>query len=271
MHLFKASKTQKVLQTLSVTCALVIGVTTQAAPLRLCYEDVDQPPWTYGDGHGLAMDLLRKVANSLGEEFVFSGKPWKRCIEEVRAGIVDGVVGAADVPERHDFVEYPRDTNGKVDTNAMLWHDHFYLFATTESKVEWDGVRFLNLTGSIATQRGYSVVYWLKQQGVPYAAESKDADELLRLLTSNLASAVIIQGPVAVKMATNDSRFKGKVRTLAKPYRSEALYLIVNKQSYAKASDRINAIWQAITKHRQSAEYQASEAKALNKFMNSPD
>ncbi|MGQ5524706.1 substrate-binding periplasmic protein [Chitinimonas sp. PSY-7] len=271
MHLSNISSHRVLLRAITLSCFLWIGTLVQANPLRLCYEDVDQPPWTFGDGHGLAFDLLHKVETELSEQFTYSGKPWKRCIEEVKAGIVDGVIGAADVPERQVFVEYPRSANGQVDPGSMLWRDHFYLFAATESKVEWDGVRFQNLNGSIATQRGYSVIYWLNKLGIPVTAESKDADELLRILVTNLAGAVIIQGPVAVKMANNDLRFRGKVRTLAKPFRSEALYLIINKQAYAKSPARINAIWQSIAKNRQSTEYQATEAKALDKFMHSPD
>ncbi|WP_158229053.1 substrate-binding periplasmic protein [Chitinimonas sp. BJB300] len=250
---------------------LLLGVllftTVQAAQLRICYEDIDQPPWTYLDGQGVTLDLLRKVANELGEEFQFFIKPWKRCLGEVKLGIVDAVVGAVELPERRVYSEYPKDANGKTNPSASLWHDDFNIFVLEQSTVEWDGQQFHQLNGQIAAQAGYSSVTWLKDQGLPVTSESKSAEEVLRLINIGVAEAGVIQGAEAVKLVQTDLRFKGKIRVLARPYRSEPLYFIVSKLSYAKAPARFDAIWQSIARQRQSPEYRAAETKARKAFL----
>ncbi|MGQ5524705.1 substrate-binding periplasmic protein [Chitinimonas sp. PSY-7] len=244
----------------------VLITSVQAAPVRICYEDVDQPPWTYLNGQGIALDLLRKVATELKEEFQFQVKPWKRCLGEAKQGVVDAVIGAVELPERHVYSEYPKDAKGKTDANSRLWQESFNIFVLEQSKVEWDGNAFHNLNGQVAAQAGYSVVNWLKDQNLPVTSESKSAEEVLRLVNMGIAEAGIIQGPIAVKLTQTDLRFRNKIRVLPRPYRTEPLYLIVSKISYAKSPERYNNIWRAIARQHQSAEYRAYEAKIMEAF-----
>ena len=79
-----------------------------AAPaLHFCFEDVDQRPWSTPTGTGLNFDLLKRVEGMLGEHFIIAPKPWKRCLEEVRRGTIDGAIGAGDSPERRQFAVFP--------------------------------------------------------------------------------------------------------------------------------------------------------------------
>ena len=42
-----------------------VPLATGASPLRFCFEDASQAPWTEPDGSGLALDLLRTAAARL--------------------------------------------------------------------------------------------------------------------------------------------------------------------------------------------------------------
>lgn len=63
---------------LCVMLMLLVSMHSHAAkepPLRLCFEDVDQRPWSTPGGKGLNFELLKRVQTHLNEQFIFSPKP----------------------------------------------------------------------------------------------------------------------------------------------------------------------------------------------------
>lgn len=244
----------------------LISLSTHAAPLRFCFEDTAQVPWTTPDGSGLNFDLLKRVEAATGEKFQFVQLPWKRCIAYVATGEMDGVIGAVNSPEREHFAVIPRDAQGRERVSAALYTDHFRVYTRSNSSIKWDGKSFSNLKGSVAAQAGFVVVQQLRQLGVTVDDSSKSAENGLRLLLLNGVDAAVLQGEQALLLQRNDKRFRDQTRVLSIPFMSSALHLMVARPSYQQQPQRIEAIWNAIEKERASAEYQAHEKDVIGKL-----
>lgn len=236
-----------------------------AAPLRFCYEDTQQQPWTYPDATGLVFDLLKLAEQTSHEKFEYVALPWKRCIAYVTKGTMDGVVGAVPSPERELFARIPRDKHGKERLEARLYFDHFHIYVRKNSNLQWNGKKFTSLKGVVAAQSGFVVVGLLRAMGVQVDDGIKSAEDGLRLLLSGAIDAAVLQGDQAQLLLKNDPRFQNQIKVMPKPFVSKPLYLMVAKTTYEAQTKRIEAIWHAIQEARATPAYQALEKDTLAK------
>ena len=244
--------------------ALSLPAWAGAAPLVLCYEDVAQRPWSTPGAIGLNFELLRRVEKQLGEQFVFAAKPWRRCLEEMRLGAVDGVIGAADGVERRRDGVFPTLPDGRADPSRALFEDTINVFLRQGGAASWDGAHLLSPNSEVAVQSGYLVASQLRQQGLRPRELVKSAEDGLRLLTSGPFDAAVLQGLEAETLARNDPRFQGKVVQALPPYAQREFHLLFGRISYGREPQRIDAVWRGIASVRQSAEYRQllTEARA---------
>lgn len=249
----------RVLACLLVGTMIVTGAARAAAPLTLCYEDVEQGPWTYPDGTGLNFDLLHRVEALTGEHFVFVSRPWKRCMEEVRTGHVDGVVGPADTPERRRYGSFPLLPNGTSDPQAALYDDTVHVFLRRAGAARWDGQTLSSPHGPVIVQRGYLAAELLAARGVD-VYPVKSADEGLRMLAAGMADAAVLQGASARERARDNAWFARTIALDPRPYHVFTFHLMFARASAAATAARTRTIWAAIAQVRAGAEYRALEA-----------
>ena len=235
-------------------------------PLKLCYEDVPLDYWTRPNGTGLALDLMRKVEAHLGEHFTYTSMPWKRCLEEVRIGAMDAVIGAADAPERHDYAVYPIGPDGAVDARSALWIDAFNVFYRADSKVSWDGKDLVVPGGVVLAQRSYVIVGVLQRKGFKVAEATKSVEESLRYLAEGSIEAAVLQGAEASWLSANDARFRDTIREGGTPYAVMPMYLLSARIAYDRDPKRMQAIWGEIRAVRASAEYRKLEETAAHNY-----
>jgi polar amino acid transport system substrate-binding protein len=250
-------------------CLLQISLTAHASPtipLRFCFEDTEQQPWTMPNQTGLNFDLLKRVEALTGEQFVYQALPWKRCIAYVASGEIDGVLGAAQSAERRQFAAFPQDEKGQERSGASLYTDDFLVYLRSDSKVTWDGHQFKNVNGAIAAQAGFVVAGQLQKLGYQVNERSKTAENGLRLVLIKEVDAAVLQGPQALQLQRKDPRFNTSINVLPQPFSRLHLHLMIAKPSYAKDPKRIEAIWQAIEKVRASSAYQTHEKEVLSKL-----
>lgn len=244
-------------------CILACHV-AYAAPLRLCYEDVPQRPWTLPDGSGLNFELLKRVEAQLGERFQFIAEPWRRCLEEVRTGVMDAVFAAADSPERRVYSVVPTLANGQPDKTFAMYEDKFNVYLRTGSGANWDGQVLRTPNNIVLTQSGYIVARLLRERGFHVDESVKSAEDGLRLLANGSYDAAVLQGPEAVTLIKSDPRFRTAVTQAPSPYEMLPLFLMVSRHTYARDAQRIQKIWLAIKTTRTSSEYQKLEAEAIS-------
>lgn len=233
-----------------------------AAPLKFCFEDVPQTPWTQPDGTGLNFVLLKRVENRLGEQFEFKSLPWKRCLAYVASGEMDGVVAAAYSAQRAVWGVVPLLPNGEERSAARLYYDEFHVYVRSGSPVKWDGKAFANLNGSVAIQAGFVVAERLGKMGVELDQSGKSAEHGLRLLMNGSASVAVLQASQANFLIHGDPRFRGHVEVLPVPFAQVPLHLLMSRKSWQREQKRIEALWDALAIERESADYQKQE-KAL--------
>ena len=257
-------------KSLCVLLALVTGMAAHAAkgpPLRLCYEDVDQRPWSTPRGTGLNFELLKKVEILLNEQFTYAPKPWKRCLSELQLGQVDAVIGAADSVNRRVWSRIPQLPDGREDPSRAMFEDTALVFLRVGGKASWDGHELVAPGKAVVVQSGYLVAQRLREKGYDPHETVKSAADALRILAAGGFDVAILQGLEASKVAREDARFKGRVREVAPPFATVNLHLMVAKGAYERDPQRIEAIWEAIGTVRQSREYrQLEEAAGVKHF-----
>jgi polar amino acid transport system substrate-binding protein len=240
----------------TLVCWFGLAASASAAPLRLCYEDVPQPPWTMPDGTGLNLTLLKLVEHAAGEQFQLFVKPWKRCIEELKGGQMDALVGAADTPERRAFLVPPVLADGRANPDAALNQDQVYVFLRVGGKATWNGKDLVTPHNEVVAQRGYMVADVLRQRGYTVIDAVKSAEDGLRMLAAGAADAAVLEGLAAHSLARNDARFKGKVTEARPPYMVMSAYLSFSRLAYQREPSRIEAIWSALSTVRSNPDYQ---------------
>lgn len=252
-------------KSLCALLALLTGMAAHAAkapPLRLCFEDVDQRPWSTPKGKGLNFELLKRVEIHLNEQFIYYPKPWKRCLSELKLGQVDAVVGAADSIDRRAWSRIPQLPDGREDPARALFEDTALVFLRHGGSARWDGHELVAPGKVVVVQSGYLVAQQLRERGyIPYDSV-KSAADALRMLTTGSFDVAVLQGFEASRLAQQDARFKGKIQQAEIPYTTVNLHLMLSRPAYQRDPQRVEAIWQAIGAVRQTKEYRQLEAMA---------
>lgn len=250
---------------LTALLAMTLAAPLSAAPLRFCYEDAPFAPWTMPNGTGLNIDLLKRVEKQLGEQFVFVARPWKRCLEETRAGLIDGVIGTADGPDRRAIGVFPTDAQGQLQTEQALFQDRANVFLLAGSLATWNGLELHNPREIVIAQRGYRVADLLRERGSKVLDNVKVAEEAFRAMLAGVADVAVLQGSDAQLLAHHDPRFADKILEARQPFVVFHFYLMIGKKSFEADPKRIQAIWQGIAQVRQSVDYRKVEAAELLK------
>jgi polar amino acid transport system substrate-binding protein len=242
--------------------ALLAAAGASGSPLRMCYDDVPQAPWTMPDETGLNIELLKRVEKHLGEQFVFAAKPWKRCLEEARNGVIDGIVGGADSVDRREYAVLPLQADGQGDPEQALYSDHYLVFIRKGSGASWNGRQFLNLKGDVVAQRGYIVVDELRQRGHRVRDSIKSPEEGLRMLMVGSADAVVVLGVEAEEKLAANPQYQARIEQAKMVYSSVPLYLLISRKTYEADPHRINRVWQGIRTVRGTPSYRKLEDAA---------
>lgn len=245
--------------------ATLAAIQAQAwcAPLNFCYEDIPQAPWTMPDGSGLNIELLKRAARLAGEQVNFIARPWRRCEEETRAGIMDAMVGPSDNPRRRVFSVPPRKADGMQDPERAMYHDHVDVYLRVDSGASWDGKTLVNPRKLVVAQRGYYTVDMLQQRGQKVIDTPKSAEEGLRLLAAGSADVAVLMGREAENLLKGDPRYQGRVVLARQPFANFDFHLMAGRKSYDKDPGRFEALWNAIAKVRATADYQRLEQSML--------
>lgn len=266
MSRFALPRRRAVARQASMLTLLALGAGSAAAaspkPLALCYEDVVQRPWSMPSASGLNFELLKRVEKQLGEQFIFTPKPWRRCMEELRIGTVDGVIAAADARNRRSFAMYPTLPDGSADPARALYTESAYVFLRAAGQGAWDGQHLTAPNKDVAVQAGYLVGTLLRERGYHTRELVKSADDGLRLLVSGMFDVAVLSGYEAGALVRNDSRFQGVVQQAPLPYAVFGLHLAINRPLYLRDPQRFETLWRTIATVRASPEYRQLLAEA---------
>jgi polar amino acid transport system substrate-binding protein len=249
---------------LSLVLALLPAAARSAEPrpgavLHLCYED--QLEWSWirpAKGADSGYILLELVRAQLGRSIDYVGLPWKRCLEQVQDGSMDGAVGASFLADRQAIGVYPTDAEGKPDPNRRLTFNGYHLFVPRDSTLSWDGQHFANLTGPIATILGYSIAEQLKASGAEVYQTSAGNDQtlsLFRLVLGGHAAAAAMIDAGGDTVLQNHPEIASQLVKYPVPLVQKPYYLMFSHQFYDANRPAAEQIWAGLAQLRDSTEY----------------
>lgn len=159
MHTF-----HRLLTVLALAGTAFAAQAADPASVRLCHEQEESYPWILKDRPGLNIVHLKAVSQKVGIPFEFVAAPWKRCLEDMKNGTVDGVFKATFKADRLELGTYPM-AGGKADDSKALMTESYSLYRVKGGTASWDGTK-LAVAGPVGVQPGYSIVDVIKGLGV---------------------------------------------------------------------------------------------------------
>ena len=234
-------------------CWLLSALTAPVLSMTLCVSDRPAAPLTFPDHDGQSQYLVRTAARAAGSEAVFLVQPWKRCVEAVRMGRVDGVLGVQSFQSYKDFMRFPVK-KGLPDRAYSLGVDTWVFVTRADLAVSWDGKTLLGVASSVSYPSGVNVVRGaLDSLGISNSDTAKTALQLMQMLRAGRFQAVVIRESDAQGFLAQQE-FK-TLRILAPAFLLSDAYLAFGND-YADANPAlVAATWEAIRRVRASREW----------------
>jgi polar amino acid transport system substrate-binding protein len=183
------------------------GAARAADAIRIAFEDKEQPPYYMGEGTaidwakpGISVAIVKKAAEDLGFSADFKRQPWKRCLDDLKAGNVDAIFNSSFQKERQEYGVYPG--GGTANSAQRITTIAYSLYRKKGNPVSWDGKAFTNLDGPIGAVAGYSIVGDLKKMSVA-VEEANSTDVNLKKLLAGRIPGVAAQDVTADQFLTH--------------------------------------------------------------------
>ncbi len=228
-----------------------------AGALTLCVDDQAHAPGSFPNKDGTMQVLIRMAAAQTEMTVTFKPLPWKACLDAVRSDTLNGAVGPSLTEATRELAVFPMNKD-KADATRSLAATRALVFRLKGSTASWDGTRFSDVKLPVLAPSGYNfMTEKLKALKVPF-------DDQTKLLGRNFSKLIAGQGSLVIgfelegqkKIAESD--FAGKIEALPEPFTETHSYLAISKQTYAKDTQQIENLWNAIGKIKKSPEFRAA-------------
>jgi polar amino acid transport system substrate-binding protein len=222
----------------------------------VAYEDKVQFPYYMGESSkvlsqnpGAAVELIQLIESKVpGVKVVLKRYPWKRCLNELEKGTVDGAFNASFKEARLKFGAYPWVAD-HVDPDRRLTTIAYYFYKKKGTEFSWDGKNVSGANSSVGAPAGYSIVGDLKKMGLK-VSESSSSETNLKKLTSGRVSAVALQEVTGDYYINKDSKFS-TIEKVEPPLKTKPYYLMISHQFKNKHPDLAKKIWSAVAELRE--------------------
>lgn len=231
---------------------------SQSAPAqeatKLCYDDADNFPWLVKNGPGLSNKLIDLASTKSGVKVEQLPYPWKRCLHNIAIGLVAGGFSASYSDERAAFAVYPTTPDGKPDYARRIKSDGYSLYRLKGTAARWDGKQFVDLTGPIGSQLGYSSSAELRKHGVSVTESGDLPDKAMKHLIVGdlqLLALMTFEGDEQL----GDPNVAARVEKVASPFVEKPYFVIFNKAFYAANKSLVESFWAGLAAARDSPEF----------------
>lgn len=246
---------------LVIVFVILVGQASSADPpkvLHMAYEEAPVPPWTYPDGTGLNVEMMKIVGQKLGFTVEWKAFPWKRCLEMLKENQTDAVPGASFKEERKEIGKYPLTNKGELDNSRCMMVDGYSIYRLKGNDLDFDGKTFINLKGQIGAQRGYSVVETMKNMGITVDEGAKDTATLIMKLEQGRIQGAVAQALRTSLFLKSNPELAAKIEKTANPFTPDKpFFLMLSKAFCQKYPEFSEKIWDTVKEVRDSKEYLA--------------
>lgn len=240
---------------------LITAGATSAAPVKLCFDDVDSKPWSTPARTGLNFVMLDLVSKQTGAEFSFTSLPWKRCLEAVGAGKQDGAIAVSFTSARQQLGVFPKRNDTMPDPARRMFSESYTLYKQRPSALSWDGHAFRNLTGPIGVQFGYSIRDFVVQHGATVDDRDKEPMLLFRKLMGGSVAGIAMLTREG-ELFRQDPRFTQQVTAVTPPLLIKDYFLFLSKPFVSSNPDLAERLWDSVAAVRKSDVYRKAAAAA---------
>lgn len=231
------------------TLAILLESSSLASETRAFSACIDERPWvpfTSPDARnpGQMQVIVDAVARELRYSVQVVVLPWRRCLESVRSGKIDALIGAGDVPYTRELAEFPRIGN-VTDTGRSLGKARIMLVKRQSSTVGWDGSRFIDLKRPVGVSMGTQIMLTTVKDAGAVADDGgkTDLQNIRKLLESRVDLMAAYEFDLKELLAKG---FLNKVEVLPVPLNEANYYLAFSKVYYARNAEAVEAIWNKI-------------------------
>lgn len=226
----------------------------------LCFEDTDVLPWRTRQKTGLNFTLLNAVAERMSLDFHYQGRPWRRCLDALRSGRVDGSFGMSYTPERAAFIVYP--AGNPTDVDKRMFDGGYVLVRRRGTDVAYDGTQIRGLDGPVGTEPATSITQDLRRRGYDVDDEAPSPRALLRKLASGrIGAAAVGTDQMNQQWQTGEAWLDG-LEVLPVPLVDKPYFLVFSQAFVTSHPQLAERIWDSIAEVRDSEAYQRSLAQA---------
>ncbi len=230
----------------------MIGVARAQEPqpaltLKLCTADVAFPPLTAPDGSGALQVALRRLADELSIRVDNLIAPRRRCVQELRDGLVDAMFSAYS-EERAGIMRFPMQGN-QPDAARSMAEQILRVYRRKGEPVDWDSMRFHALgPGAVGVMRGFEYGHALAVLGVPVDDGATSGEQLLRKLVAGRLAVAIMNPADADALAQR--LFPGRIEAMLEPFHVYPVYLAIRQGFYTGHAAAVERLWLAIGRAR---------------------
>ena len=189
----------------------------------------------------------------------FISLPWQRCLSQVREGRITGLLSIGWTAERAQWFQFPGQ-NGVPDASQALYDVPYLIFVRKDSKVQWDGQRFLGLQYGLITLKGYIAEQRLRELNALSPLEL-DINQGVDLLVNRRIDGYVIP-PGSTLQQFRKHPAAAQVRQLELPFFTMPLYLAFSPKYCQENPERCQRTWQHLATQRQA--YEAAQAGAVS-------
>lgn len=240
---------------LALVALVALGSTSASAATKLviAYEDKQQFPNYLGNSSeippvnpGMHVELVQMTAAEVGVELELVRVPWKRALDSLKKGEVDGIFSGSFSKARLEIGVYPM-AGDQPDEERRIGTTSYSLYRSKGSAVNWDGEAFSGLTGAVNAPAGYSIVADLKKMNVA-VNESASTTQDMTLLNAGRIEAAAAQ-EVTADQILKKPEF-AKIEKVSPPIVTKSYYLLFSHQLQQKDPELVEKFWNVLAKNR---------------------
>lgn len=232
----------------------------------LACENTEQFPYFIGKSlkikkinPGITIEILQLVGKRLNINIVFQRYPWKRCLNNLKHNIVDGIFNSSFKKERLVMGKYPMK-NGKVDKSRKIEVRKYIIYKHLKSKVTWDGKNLILPGNKISAVLGYSIISDLEKKGLTVIEGRNTLMNLLNVQNRNISATAELASSSKFIIQKHKSKLPDIVE-VKPPLKVKPYYLMLSHK-FVKSNPKLaKKIWNEIRNIRNSVDYQNIKKK----------
>jgi len=211
--------------------------------LVFCHQKSD-PPWVFNHNYGFDIERLKTLEKIIDIPISHRPLPWRRCIDQLENGKVDGIFSVEFQKDLFSKGVYPPD----LDPAKGMHDSSFRLYVNKESSTSWDGRLIRNAEKPIGVSPGFSMKQRFELLSVPLDEINSSVWGMFKMLELNRLGGVIISEQTGDKIFTEYPAFNSKIVEHPIPISISPTYLMLSNQLVKSEPLLAQKIWDSLAK-----------------------